>query len=162
MLLRTSKLKENPDVAKALLGAWYETVGIINGTSPQRAEVIKALATASATDAAGYEQQLKSVVLFSDAKAALAASSRCSETLAREPHDDRDGDPRSCRGTNLGNPARILRLRPGRRGNDRLQSNSPGGICRHTLAGKKKRLRCPPEEMKISLNQKSCTARHLY
>ncbi|MBY0560594.1 putative urea ABC transporter substrate-binding protein [Hyphomicrobium sp.] len=85
VLLRTSKLKENPDVAKALLGAWYETVGIINGTSPERAGVIKALATASATDAAGYEQQLKSVVLFSDAKAALAFAERpeTKDTLIR-------------------------------------------------------------------------------
>ncbi len=85
ILLRTSKLKENPGVAKALVGAWFETTAIINGTSPQRADVIKSLASASATDAASYEQQLKSVVIFSDAKTALAFVERpkTKDTLVR-------------------------------------------------------------------------------
>ncbi len=85
VLIRTSKLKENPDIAKALLGVWYETTSIINGASPERANVIKALATASATDPAGYEQQLKSVVIFSSPKDALAFAERpqTKETLVR-------------------------------------------------------------------------------
>jgi NitT/TauT family transport system substrate-binding protein len=85
VLIRTSRLKDKPDVAKALLGAWYETTSIINGSSPERANVIKALATASATDSAGYEQQLKSVVIFSTPKDALAFAERpeTKQTLVR-------------------------------------------------------------------------------
>jgi NitT/TauT family transport system substrate-binding protein len=64
LVLRTSKVQENPNIARALLGAWFETVGILQQSSPHRAEAISALATASGTDAANYEEQLKSVQIF--------------------------------------------------------------------------------------------------
>jgi NitT/TauT family transport system substrate-binding protein len=86
ILVRTSKLKESPNAAKAILGAWYEVSSIVNNKdAPGRADVIKALAQAAATDAATYEQQLKSAVLFSNASDALAFadSPQTKETLVR-------------------------------------------------------------------------------
>jgi len=86
IIIRTSKLKENPNYAKALLGAWYEVAAIINNKAdPKRPEVIKALAEASATDPATYEQQLTSVGLFSNGADALAFADRAQtkETLVR-------------------------------------------------------------------------------
>lgn len=64
LVLRTAKVKENPDIARALLGAWFETVNILQSNTPERTEAIAALAAASGTDAANYEEQLKSVEIF--------------------------------------------------------------------------------------------------
>jgi NitT/TauT family transport system substrate-binding protein len=64
LVLRTSKVNENPNIARALLGAWFETVSILQQNSPRRPDAISALATASGTDAANYEEQLKSVEIF--------------------------------------------------------------------------------------------------
>lgn len=86
LVIRTSKHKEHPNFAKALLGAWYEVASIVNDkNAPSRPEVIKALAETSATDAKAFEEQLKSVVIFSTGTDALEFADRpqTKDTLVR-------------------------------------------------------------------------------
>lgn len=61
MMVNTATLADNPDFGKALVGAWYEVVAKMEAGDE---EVLTALATASATDLAGYKSQLDSTAMF--------------------------------------------------------------------------------------------------
>jgi len=74
LILSTEVAKANPDVAKALTGAWYETLAVMMKQDAAGKAAREAMAKASGTDLAGYEAQLKTTFLYVDPKAALAAT----------------------------------------------------------------------------------------
>ena len=63
MVVNTETLEANPDFGKAMVGAWYEVMGLMAAGD---AEVLTAMAEASGTDLAGYKAQLASTEMFYD------------------------------------------------------------------------------------------------
>ncbi len=61
MMVNTETLADNPDFGKALVGAWYEVMGMM---AEGDEEALTALAEASGTDLAGYKSQLDSTEMF--------------------------------------------------------------------------------------------------
>ena len=61
MVVNTQVLADNPDFGKALVGAWYEVMGLMAAGDE---EVLTAMAEASGTDLAGYKAQLDSTEMF--------------------------------------------------------------------------------------------------
>jgi NitT/TauT family transport system substrate-binding protein len=61
LVVNTETLEANPDFGRALVGAWYEVMGLMAAGD---AEVLTALAEASGTDLAGYQAQLDSTKMF--------------------------------------------------------------------------------------------------
>ncbi|MGF1621455.1 MAG: putative urea ABC transporter substrate-binding protein [Rhodomicrobiaceae bacterium] len=64
MMVNTATLKDNPDFGKALVGAWYELMGIISGDDEAAKAARTEMATASGTDLAGYDAQLATTQMF--------------------------------------------------------------------------------------------------
>jgi NitT/TauT family transport system substrate-binding protein len=61
LVVNTAVLEANPDFGKALVGAWYEVMALMQAGDT---EVLTALAEASGTDLAGYQAQLASTRMF--------------------------------------------------------------------------------------------------
>ena len=61
MVVNTETLEANPDFGKALVGAWYEVMGLMAAGDE---EVLTAMAMASGTDLDGYKAQLASTEMF--------------------------------------------------------------------------------------------------
>jgi NitT/TauT family transport system substrate-binding protein len=80
MVVNTETLAANPDFGKALVGAWYEVMALMQAGDE---EVLTALAEASGTDLAGYKAQLDSTKMFwTPAEAvAFAADPALKETM---------------------------------------------------------------------------------
>jgi NitT/TauT family transport system substrate-binding protein len=64
MVVNTETLKDNPKLGKALVGAWYEILGLMRDPGPKGTEVLTAMATASGTDLAGFKSQLATTRMF--------------------------------------------------------------------------------------------------
>ena len=64
MVVNTEVLEPNPDFGKALVGAWYETMGIMAGDSEAAVAARTAMGEAAGTDLAGYDAQLASTEMF--------------------------------------------------------------------------------------------------
>ncbi|MGH1470642.1 MAG: putative urea ABC transporter substrate-binding protein [Cellvibrionaceae bacterium] len=64
MVVNTETLAENPKLGKALVGAWYEIMGIMNGSDAKATAAKTMMGKASGTDLAGYESQLASTKMF--------------------------------------------------------------------------------------------------
>jgi NitT/TauT family transport system substrate-binding protein len=64
MVVNTDTLKDNPELGKALAGAWYETMAILKDKGEKGKAAREAMAKASGTDLAGFEAQLKTTYLF--------------------------------------------------------------------------------------------------
>lgn len=64
MVVNTKTLKENPAFGKALVGAWYEIMTIMNSQDSTGAEARSTMGMASGTNLAGYEAQLASTQMF--------------------------------------------------------------------------------------------------
>lgn len=64
MMVNTKTLKENPKLGKALVGAWFETIGIMAKDDATGKDARTAMAKASGTDLAGFEGQLKTTRMF--------------------------------------------------------------------------------------------------
>ncbi len=64
MMVNTATLKENPKLAKALVGAWYETIALMAKNDAAGIAARTAMAKASGTDLAGFEGQLKTTRMF--------------------------------------------------------------------------------------------------
>jgi NitT/TauT family transport system substrate-binding protein len=78
MVVNTQTLKANPKLGKALLGAWYETVGIMMKNDAAGKAARTAMAKASGTDLAGFEVQLATTRMFAtptDAYAFMTSAS---------------------------------------------------------------------------------------
>ncbi len=72
MVVNTEVLEANPDFGKALVGAWYEVMGLMQAGDEA---VLTALAEASGTDLAGYKAQLDSTQMFWTPAEAVAFAS---------------------------------------------------------------------------------------
>ena len=82
MVVNTDVLNANPNFGKALVGAWYEVMGLMAaGNEP----ALTAMAEASGTDLAGYQAQLAATAMFytpADA-VAQATSAQLPETMTK-------------------------------------------------------------------------------
>jgi NitT/TauT family transport system substrate-binding protein len=72
MVVNTDTLAANPDFGKALVGAWYEVMGLMAAGDE---DVLTAMAEASGTDLAGYKAQLDSTEIFYTPADAVAFTS---------------------------------------------------------------------------------------
>jgi NitT/TauT family transport system substrate-binding protein len=72
VIVNTATLKENPAFAQALVGIWYETTKAMAGDGAEAKAARSEMAKASGTDLPGFDDQLRTTKLFSDAKDAVA------------------------------------------------------------------------------------------
>ena len=72
MVVNTETLAAHPELGKALVGAWYETMALMSADSVEGAAAREAMAIASGTDRAGYEDQLATTEMFYDPADAVA------------------------------------------------------------------------------------------
>lgn len=61
MVVNSATLKNNPQLGKALVGAWYETMGVMSKKDPK---ALAHMAEASGTDVAGFNSQLATTKMF--------------------------------------------------------------------------------------------------
>ena len=71
LVVNTDTLNANPKLGKALVGAWYEIMGLMDGDDQAGIDARTAMAEASETDLAGYDAQLASTNMFYTPKSAL-------------------------------------------------------------------------------------------
>jgi NitT/TauT family transport system substrate-binding protein len=64
MMVNTTTLKDNPDFGKALVGAWYEMMGLMSKDDEAGKKARSAMGAASGTDLAGFDAQLKTTQMF--------------------------------------------------------------------------------------------------
>jgi NitT/TauT family transport system substrate-binding protein len=81
MMVNTATLKDNPNFGKALVGAWYELMGIMSSPGEAGIAARTEMAKASGTDLAGFDAQLKTTQMFY--KPADAVAFTTGETLPR-------------------------------------------------------------------------------
>ncbi len=72
LVINTETLEANPKLAKALVGAWYETMAKMSADDDAGVAARTAMGTASGTDLAGYEAQLASTKMFYEPAEAVA------------------------------------------------------------------------------------------
>lgn len=72
MVVNTSTLQANPAFGKALTGAWFEMMQLMQSGTQQGNAALDAMAKASGTDLTGYRAQLAKTALFHTPKEALA------------------------------------------------------------------------------------------
>ena len=71
MVVNTQVMTDNPKLAKALTGAWYEMMVLMNGDAAKSKPVREFMAKASGTDLAGFDSQLKTTRMFYQASDAV-------------------------------------------------------------------------------------------
>ncbi len=64
LVVKTETLKDNPNLAKALVGIWYETIALMKDQSDKGKAAREAMAKLSGTDLAGFESQLKTTYMY--------------------------------------------------------------------------------------------------
>ncbi|MDZ4792490.1 MAG: putative urea ABC transporter substrate-binding protein [Hyphomicrobiales bacterium] len=64
MVVNTTTLKDNPALGKALVGAWYEIMGIMAKDDAAGKKAKQAMAEASGTDLKGFDAQLATTAMF--------------------------------------------------------------------------------------------------
>ncbi len=72
MVVNTQTLADNPAFGKALVGAWFEIMALMQAGTPEATAALTEMAKASGTDLAGYQAQLAATELFYTPKDALA------------------------------------------------------------------------------------------
>jgi len=72
LVIKTETLKDNPDLGKALVGIWYETLAVMSDTGDKGKAAREAMAKASGTDLAGFDSQLKTTRMFNTPKEAVS------------------------------------------------------------------------------------------
>jgi NitT/TauT family transport system substrate-binding protein len=73
MVVNTATLKANPKLGKALVGAWYETLSVMFKGDTATKIARTAMANASGTDLAGFEEQLATTHMYKTPATALEA-----------------------------------------------------------------------------------------
>ncbi|MFN8640207.1 MAG: putative urea ABC transporter substrate-binding protein [Candidatus Binatia bacterium] len=68
----TATVKDNPAFAKALAGAWFETLALMSQTDDAGKAARTAMAKLSGTDLAGYDAQLSTTAMYYKPAAAVA------------------------------------------------------------------------------------------
>jgi NitT/TauT family transport system substrate-binding protein len=72
MVVNSATLKASPELGKALVGAWYETMTLMFGTDAKAAAALAQMAKASGTDVAGFKSQLATTKMFAQPAEAYA------------------------------------------------------------------------------------------
>ena len=67
MVVNSATLKDNPKLGKALVGAWYETMALMQAKDAKAKAALESMAKASGTDLAGFKGQLATTYLYSTA-----------------------------------------------------------------------------------------------
>jgi NitT/TauT family transport system substrate-binding protein len=82
LAVNTATLEANPNLGKALAGAWYEIMQVMSSSATAKA-ARTAMGEASGTDLAGYEEQLSTTQLYYSAADAVkfATSGQLRETM---------------------------------------------------------------------------------
>jgi NitT/TauT family transport system substrate-binding protein len=73
MVVNSKVLKENPKLGRALVGAWYETIQLMQGKGAPATAALTAMAKASGTDLKGFNEQLATTYMYWTPAAAVAA-----------------------------------------------------------------------------------------
>ena len=71
LVINTKTLEKSPKLGKALVGAWYEIMGLMSAEGKSGEDIRTWLGKASGTDLKGYEAQLASTEMFYTADTAL-------------------------------------------------------------------------------------------
>jgi len=74
-VVNTKTLKEHPELGKALVGAWFETLTLMSATAKEADEAKTFMGKASGTDLAGYNAQLTATKMFYSPKEAVEFTS---------------------------------------------------------------------------------------
>jgi NitT/TauT family transport system substrate-binding protein len=74
MIVNSEVLKSNPKLGKALVGAWYETMALMQGKDARSTAALESMAKASGTDLAGFKGQLATTHMYWTPAAAVAAT----------------------------------------------------------------------------------------
>jgi NitT/TauT family transport system substrate-binding protein len=74
MVVNTKMLKDNPKLGRALVGAWYETMGVMQARDAKATAALGMMAKASGTDLKGFNEQLATTFLYAKPGDALAAT----------------------------------------------------------------------------------------
>ena len=64
MVVNSKTLQDNPELGKALVGAWFEIMTLMQSDTPQATTALTEMAKASGTDLAGYKAQLATTKMF--------------------------------------------------------------------------------------------------
>ncbi|HEX2019411.1 MAG TPA: putative urea ABC transporter substrate-binding protein [Aurantimonas sp.] len=72
MVVNTETLKANPDFGKALVGAWFEVLDLMQSDTPEGEAALESMAAASGTDLDGYKAQLAATELFTTPQELIA------------------------------------------------------------------------------------------
>lgn len=75
MVVRTEVLENNPELGKALTGAWYEVMGIMSKRGEPANKALSAMAASAEASLTEYKQQLKTTAMFYTPEEALAYAS---------------------------------------------------------------------------------------
>lgn len=75
LVVDTATLKANPSLGKALAGIWYETMALIQRQDAEGRAARAAMAELAGTTPELFERQLATTYLYTDPKAAVAATS---------------------------------------------------------------------------------------
>jgi NitT/TauT family transport system substrate-binding protein len=75
MVVNSKVLKEHPELGKALVGAWYETLALMQAKTPEADAALTAMAKASGTDLETFNSQLATTFMYWTPAAAVAAVS---------------------------------------------------------------------------------------
>jgi len=74
MVVNSQVLKDNPKLGKALVGAWYETLALMQAKDAKATAALESMAKASGTDLAGFKGQLATTFLYATPASAVAAT----------------------------------------------------------------------------------------
>jgi NitT/TauT family transport system substrate-binding protein len=74
MVVNSEVLEANPKLGKALVGAWYETMALMQGKDAKAIAALESMAKASGTDLAGFREQLATTHLYATPASAMAAT----------------------------------------------------------------------------------------
>jgi NitT/TauT family transport system substrate-binding protein len=74
LVVDTATLKANPDLGKALAGIWYETMALMQRQDEQGKAARAAMAKLSGASPETFDSQLTTTFLYTDPKAAVAAT----------------------------------------------------------------------------------------
>jgi NitT/TauT family transport system substrate-binding protein len=64
MVVNSAALKASPELGKALVGAWYETMTVMFGKDAKATDALAKMAKASGTDVPGFKSQLATTRMF--------------------------------------------------------------------------------------------------
>lgn len=71
MVVNSATLKDNPALGKALTGAWFEVMALMNSQGADTTAALEHMAKASGTDLSGFQAQLATTKLFYTPQEAL-------------------------------------------------------------------------------------------